>query len=156
MRQRALPILLTAGLAFAVGFGAILLVRAHFQTADCRNLGDAHRFQVNSVSFIPCLRAYLVHGTGQDFALYLAESPHLPGEPLRYDQTRHRFFGLHGETFDLRGHLLKGPAAGPLIACPLRIEDGALLIEAPSPEPAEIRAACKSGRPPGTLVGSGP
>ena len=129
-------------LAGVLGFAVMALVKRAWQDADCRNLGNVVRFPDNSVSYVACARVYVVHGLGEDVAVYLAEAPHLPHEPLRYERSRHRFVGLHGEAFDVRGLPLKGPAQRPLFRCPTTTEDGNLVVEAESSDPAAIRAAC--------------
>ncbi len=142
-RARSRGFLFLGALAVALGFAVSALLQRAWQHADCRDLGSLVRFPDNSVSFVPCARVYVVHGLGEDFAVYLAESPHLPHEPLRYEPSRHRFVGLHGEAFDVRGLPLRGPTQGPLFRCPTGTEDGDLVIEAESSDPAAIRAACR-------------
>lgn len=141
-RARGRGLLFLGILALALGFAASVLLQHALKHSDCRDLGSVAGFPDNSVSFARCARVYVVHGLGDDFAIYLAETPHLPYEPLRYDPIRHRFFGLHGETFDVRGLPLRGPAQGALFRCPARIEDGDLVMEAESPAFAAIRVAC--------------
>lgn len=120
-----LVVILCAGTA--VGIWAI---RAHDR--HCEVIGAVQTFPENSVSFVKCIPAFVVHGVGADFAVYVARSPHLANEPLQWDATRRVFFSpLHGETYDVRGRHLSGPGGPALWRCHSKIRSGLLTIEAP-------------------------
>ena len=121
----ALVVVVSAGAA--VGIWAI---RAHDR--HCEVIGAVQQFPDNSVSFVKCVPAFVVHGVGADFAVYVARSPHLANEPLQWDATRRVFVSpLHGETYDVRGRHLSGPGGPALWRCPSDIRSGLLTIEAP-------------------------
>lgn len=119
----------------AAGIAAITwLVRS--EPESCSELGDLDSYPPNSVTFEPCIPAFVVHGLEGDFTVFLAETPHFPGEPLRWDARERLFFSpFHGEKFNLAGEPVAGPANRPLWRCPIAIDGDELLVDVPADTP---------------------
>lgn len=117
--------------------------RAVSVSDDCRDLGAVKSFPDNSVAFLTCVPAFVVHGVGSDFSVYLAVAPQDSREPLRWDNRRHVFFSaVHGESFNLMGEPVAAAGDRGLLRCPIEIVGGRLLLLAPGTSPTDIRQAC--------------
>lgn len=112
----------------------------------CRDLGNASDYAMPSVSRIECFPAYVVAAPGL-LRVLLAESPHLAGETLTWDDQRQVFRSrAHGERFDLTGALVSGPAFRDMWTCPTAVEGGHLMVGSSSDVSADdLIAACKAG-----------
>jgi hypothetical protein len=116
-----LALLVTAGISWAL----------RIESYNCLDLGPLNTFPENSVSYHECGPTFLVRGRGPSITVFLAETPHLPNEPLDWDEGSRTFLGLHGEAFDLAGQILTGPAQRPLWRCPTTIRDKRVYIDPP-------------------------
>jgi Rieske Fe-S protein len=134
--------MLVTGAAIAVAL-VVWLIRS--QSDSCRELGQVDSFPPNSVSFEPCIPAFVVHGLGRDFTVFLAETPHLRGEPLRWNAKERLFVSpFHGEKFNLLGEPVAGPARRPLWRCPITVDSDQLLVDVPPGMPgSRIREHCR-------------
>jgi hypothetical protein len=114
------------------------------RVGGCRDLGPIGALPENSVSTSACAHVYIVHGAGDDYSVFLAETPHLPGEPLEWKARRRLFVSpFHGETFTLDGRAIGGPATHGLWLCPFTVSLGHLVIDVPKESDlAAIRTAC--------------
>lgn len=142
-------------LAVLAGGAAALVWSLRSGPADCRDLGPLSGFPEGSVSLAECVPAFVVRGAGEEVAVYLAESPHMRGEPLRWDPGRRLFVSpFHGEAFGLGGSVVAGPAPGPLRRCPVRLESGRVVIQVARglgavPHPGGLPRRGGAGRPVG-------
>ena len=127
----------------AVGVGVTIWAgRAATTREDCRDLGPVALYPDNSVASWPCIPAFVVHGVGTDFAVYLAVDP-LTGGALRWDGRRHLFSSPAGRrTYDPAGRPIGAPGGRPLIRCPVRIVAGHLVVLAAGGSSEEVRRAC--------------
>ncbi len=118
------------------------LARTSADGRDCRDLGPVGSFPENSVARWSCIPAFVVHGVGRDFAVYVAIDP-TGGGPLRWDRRRHVFVApTSGLTFGIAGQALGRPGGPGLLRCPWRIAAGHLVVAAPSSDPIEVQRAC--------------
>jgi len=126
-----------------VGITALLTWTVTRNAKPCQDLGDVKSFRGDTVSFVSCVPAFVVR-TAPEPVVFLARTPHLAGEPLRWDAQRRVFFSpLHGERFDVSGHLLSGPALRDLWRCPVAVRDGELWIVVPDGTRSEnVKRAC--------------
>ena len=86
----------------------------------CRDLGNASDYAMPSVSRIECFPAYVVAAPGL-LRVLLAESPHLAGETLTWDDQRQVFRSrAHGETFDLTWGTRQRPCISRYVDMPYR------------------------------------
>lgn len=142
--------ILCALVAIATTYG-VTLIRE--QTRDCRQLGKAVDFPRDSVAYEPCVPAYVVRGLDGAVTVFLAESPHMRGEPLTWSDARGVFYSPeHGETYDLQGDPLPVDIQGSRISiggtrglwrCPIRIVQGEIVIQSDSRSGSELRMSCK-------------
>ena len=80
------------------------------------------------MSRVECFPAYVVMSR-EGVVVLLAESPHLAGEQLVWDDSREVFRSrAHGETFDMTGTLISGPAYRDMWQCPTAIEGGHVMV----------------------------
>jgi Rieske Fe-S protein len=133
---------LAVGLTVAVATGTWWL-RAHRH--QCGDLGPMSGYPENSVAYVKCVPAFVVRGIDDDFAVYVAKVPHMPNEPLEWDNARRLFVSpFHGETFTLQGQPVSGPARRALWRCPIEIDPrNHLVIRAPTPEPENLGSFCQ-------------
>ena len=112
-------------------------------SAPCQDLGRLKSFRPDTVSFVSCVPAFVVTA-GPEPVVFLALTPHLAGEPLRWDERRRVFYSpFHGEQFDSSGHLLSGPARRDLWRCPVAVRNGELWIAVPGGTRSEdVKNAC--------------
>jgi Rieske Fe-S protein len=110
----------------------------------CQNLGHVKSFPPDTVSFVSCVPAFVVVTASEEPIVFLARTPHLAGESLRWDARNRVFYSpLHGERFDVLGRLLSGPALRDLWRCPVTINSEELWIvvsEGTSSE--DVKKAC--------------
>jgi hypothetical protein len=115
------------------------------RVGGCRDLGEANAIPENSVAAGGCAPVFVVHGVGDDFAVYLALAPHLDNEPLEWNPRKRLFEGLHGEEFDVTGSAVRGPAAHGLWRCPFNVLYGHLVVDVDrGAGDAQIAQACQS------------
>ncbi len=131
---RARRILLIGAVA-VLSFGGVVLWRA--MTQPCVKLGAAQTLPDNSVTKFDCVPVYVVH-TDDFFLVHLGLSTHLPDEPIEWDSEKRLFVSpYHGEAFDIRGDVVRGPANGPLIRCPFELRRDVLWLDVPPELPDE-------------------
>jgi hypothetical protein len=130
---------------FLAAVGGIAWATAALQAGDgdCRDLGELDEFGLGTVSEVSCVDAYVVNVTG-DPVVFLAESPHLENEPIRWDGKQKLFRALHDETFDVTGAVKTGPSPRPLWKCPTEVEDNRLKITSPQEDEQSVEAYCRS------------
>ena len=103
----------------------------------CYELGSLDSFAEDTVSKVHCGPFFVVH-SGTNFIVYLGMSTHMPNEPLEWDSEQRLFISrFHGESFDIYGQVVSGPAQGPLMLCPTRVRDGVLELNVPVETPDE-------------------
>lgn len=101
--------------------------RASHVSDDCLDLGSTASFPDNSVSFVPCVPAFVVHGIDTDFAVYLADQRN--GKELHWDERRHVFSSEDGrKTYNVQGEPLAEAPGRALVRCQIRIDSGRLLL----------------------------
>jgi hypothetical protein len=124
---------LWAAIAVGLAGGLIIwVVRVDVASDDCLDLGSTESFPPNSVSFVPCVPAFVVHGIGSDFAVYPVHQR--DDEAVHWDERRHLFHSKEGKkTYNLKGEPLSGVRSRALVRCRIRIENGRLrLAETPA------------------------
>lgn len=133
-------LVVVAGIAL---FAAGVTVFARIQRRECRDLGSLDSFTEESVRYFECVPLFVVH-SGDNYYALLALSTHMPSEPVEWNRDERLFISpFHGEAFDIRGNVIKGPANGPLEPCPLVQEDGHLFVDVPTEtEDEDIRRFC--------------
>jgi len=99
---------------------------------------------------VDCIPAYVVRLGDAAPVVFLARAPHLKNDPLEWNPSRKLFVSpAHGESFDLRGRMVQGPAVHDLWQCPTNMVGGELLIALPEGAGSDaIIASCYGGRPP--------
>lgn len=131
--------------AVVAGLGTVAFRRA---IHSCDDLGDVGRYPRGSVSFIGCVPAFVVNRDGSPI-VFLARSPHLPNESIAWDPRRKLFVSVaHGETFDIDGHLVNGPAIGGLWRCPTEARGQELFISMPIGSTSDLVTVCYGSSPP--------
>lgn len=121
------PLPVVAVMVFAVAAGAALYFRG--RSGNCAELGPLESFARDTVSFAPCVPAFVVNRNGR-LTVYLALAPHLANEPIEWDEDRRVFYArLHGEEFDAEGRRIGGPGLSRLFECPTEVRDGTLYVD---------------------------
>jgi nitrite reductase/ring-hydroxylating ferredoxin subunit len=140
-QRRNAPLLVAIALVVVVTVAGITWVLS--SRGSCAELGPVDSFELNTVTAIRCLPAFVVNRNG-NLAVYLARAPHLRGEPLRWDATRRLFVSpFHGESFEVDGKKVAGPGGDHMFECPTKVEDGSLVIDAADDASIdEIRTIC--------------
>lgn len=144
-RGHARLVILAAALLLFVALATSIWIYRNGHLGGCRDLGPAAAFPDNSVSSGSCAPVYVVHGSGPTFSVFLAQSPHLPGEGLDWDERSRLFVSpFHGEEFGLDGKVVQGPAMHGLWLCPFHDSFGHLVIDVPQDADAsQIEMACE-------------
>lgn len=137
-------LLISLGLLSIAVLAAFVTRSIQTKNRDCADLGSLRKFELGTVVHIPCIPAYVVNVTGTP-VVFLAESTHLPGEPISWDQNKKLFVSLHDETFDVVGNVASGPAPRPLWRCPTVMRDGQFRIAVPErSSKSAIVSRCRS------------
>jgi hypothetical protein len=139
-RQR---LLVTAVAVAAFAAAALIVWWSKTSRTGCPEVVATAGLQPDTVSALPCLPGFLVVNRSGQPAVYLAASPHLVNEILEWDPDERVFVSAaHGETFDVKGEHLDGPAARDMFRCDIEIRDGQVLITAEELREAAVRYDC--------------
>jgi Rieske Fe-S protein len=130
------------GLAIA-GFIGVRWIQD--RARPCTYLGKLVDYANNTVVKIDCVPAFVVR-SDDNMIVYLGLSTHMPNEPLEWDADERLFVSpFHGESFDIWGDVVTGPANGPLIECDVELRDGELWLDAArDANPSEIAQMCRA------------
>lgn len=137
--------LLVAAVAVAA-FAAAAIIVWWWMSArtSCADIAAVEHLEPDTVSMVPCVPAFLVVDRLGNLSVFLAASPHLINETLEWDPRERLFVSpAHGETFDVNGKRLAGPASRDMFRCESAIRNGWVVVTVEDlPRPAPVRYDC--------------